>query len=227
MRPQRGIGGIVGRIGEQNAVSPRLCRIADERGIAAGAAILPDQLVAEPGSDKPARSHIALIGPWTALGKRQLLRGGNGPIAGLQAHLEKLQQVVRRRTKRAGAGKRRKVPVRDGRKARVVAARQTLLHRARKRDARVVHAERRANARDDELLVAPAAAQLEDMAEQAEAEIGIFVMLARLEAELVVRQVVVEPLGACNRCRDCRDPSARNWTASAAGPTCRSQDQAG
>ena len=164
------------------------------------------------------------------LGRRSasaiFMRGGDGPIGGLQAHLEKLQQVVRRRTKRAGAGKRRKVPVRDGRKTRVVAARQTLLHRTRKRDARVVHAERRANARDDQLLIALAAAQFEDMAEQAEAEIGIFVMLARLEAELVVRQVVVEPLGGVIDVGIAPDPSARNSTASAAGPTCRSQDQA-
>jgi hypothetical protein len=76
-----------------------------------------------------------------------------------------------------------------------VAARQALLHRAREGDARVVHSERRANARDDELLIAFAGAELEDMAQQAEAQIGIFVMLARLEAELVVRQAVVEPLG--------------------------------
>jgi hypothetical protein len=33
------------------------------------------------------------------------------------------------------------------------------------------------------------------MAKQAKAEIGIFIMLARLERELVVRQEVVEPLG--------------------------------
>jgi hypothetical protein len=34
------------------------------------------------------------------------------------------------------------------------------------------------------------------VAQQAETEIGVFIVLARLEAELVVREIVVEPLGA-------------------------------
>ena len=151
-----------------------LCRIADERGIAGGATVFPDHFVVEPRRDEPTRRHNALAGPRTALDQRQLLRGGERPVRGIKAHLQKLQQIVRRRTQRAGSGEHRKFPVSDRRKSHVVASRQPLPHRIRKRHAGVVHAERRANPRDDKLLVAPAGAQLEHMTEQAEAEIGVF-----------------------------------------------------
>ena len=52
-----------------------------------------------------------------------------------------------------------------------------------------------AQIRETTILVALARAQFEDVAKQAEAEIGVFIVRARLEAELVVRKIVVQPLG--------------------------------
>ena len=105
-----------------------LRRIADKGGIAAGAAILPDNLIIVKGRDEPALpDHMAL--PWP-VGRRSASVISMAAASGVRRlpmlMSRNLKQIVRRRTERAGARQCRNVPVCHRRETGVVTARQTL-----------------------------------------------------------------------------------------------------
>jgi hypothetical protein len=105
---------------------------------------------------------------------------------------EKGEQIVGRRSQRARTRHRAKVPVRGRFEDRRVARHEAVLHRRRQRDPCAGKAQRIADASDDETFVVPVRPARQNVPEQSETEIGVFVVGARVVGQGVSGQERVE-----------------------------------
>ena len=119
-------------------------------------------------------------------------RRGERAVAGVQVRCEEFQHVVGRRAQGPGAREHRQVPGRDGRAAGVMSGGEASAHRGRQGDRRVLHAEGLEDPLRDELLVAHAGFSGEDVPEQPDSEVRVFVLFADVARQRVVGEEVVQ-----------------------------------
>ena len=173
---------------QERRISPRAAVVPDHP-LAAGAqrAVMPAQADAEPVR------HDVLVEADGVTGGEDARDAG---IALPEVGRREGQEVVDGRSDGAGAGERAEIPIVRGFSVAVVRGRQAGGHLLGERDPGVVHSQRLRDPLDDELLVGHGRGPLEEVAEQAHAQVRVLVSGVHGPFQAVGLEEIVQAVGA-------------------------------